>query len=150
MNWNHVQSRRRGKIQNQTSPDFRFLAEVTDFIDKFDVYFYVIVQAENESPRTERANSTSRSNKSIGGGMDMMAEMQRKLAARCERFNQLLLCNSGRFGGSVICMIVQLQSWRFEFQLWPSYCAVFLSKSFDFHSTSPPRGINGYQCITFS
>lgn len=43
MNWNHVQSRRRGKIQNQTSPDFRFLAEVTDFIDKFDVYFYVIV-----------------------------------------------------------------------------------------------------------
>ena len=47
--------------------------------------------------------------------MDMMAEMQRKLAARCERFNQLLSCNSGRFGGSVICMIVQLQSWIFEF-----------------------------------
>ena len=50
-------------------------------LTNFDIC--IILQAENEGPRTERANSASRSGKALGGGMDMMAEMQRKLAARC-------------------------------------------------------------------
>jgi len=49
----------------------------------FCSYFdYLTFQAESEGPRNERANSTSRGGKAMGGGMDMMAEMQRKLAAR--------------------------------------------------------------------
>lgn len=43
---------------------------------------YLTLQADSEGPRSERANSTSRGGKAMGGGMDMMAEMQRKLAAR--------------------------------------------------------------------
>lgn len=45
-------------------------------------YLHVTLQADSEGPRSERANSTSRGGKAMGGGMDMMAEMQRKLAAR--------------------------------------------------------------------
>jgi len=49
------------------------------FCSDFD---YLTLQAETEGPRSERANSASRGGKAMGGGMDMMAEMQRKLAAR--------------------------------------------------------------------
>lgn len=39
---------------------------------------------ESESPRVERSNSMSRGGgKAMGGGMNMMEEMARKLAARC-------------------------------------------------------------------
>ena len=50
------------------------------FCSDFDC---LTLQAESEGPRNERANSASRGGKALGGGMDMMAEMQRKLAARC-------------------------------------------------------------------
>lgn len=45
----------------------------------------IILQADNDNPgpRTDRANSASRGGKAIGGGMGMMEEMARKLAARC-------------------------------------------------------------------
>ena len=43
---------------------------------------YANLQADSEGPRNERANSASRGGKALGGGMDMMAEMQKKLAAR--------------------------------------------------------------------
>ena len=51
------------------------------FHSDFD-YRYLTLQADSEGPRNERANSASRGGKALGGGMDMMAEMQRKLAAR--------------------------------------------------------------------
>ena len=44
---------------------------------------FIPLQAENEGFRSDRANSASRGGgKNMGGGMDMMAEMARKLAAR--------------------------------------------------------------------
>lgn len=52
---------------------------------------YVTLQADSEGPRSERANSASRGGKAMGGGMDMMAEMQRKLAARCASIQSRLL-----------------------------------------------------------
>lgn len=51
----------------------------------------IFLQAENEGPRTERANS--RGAKPMGGGMDMMAEMQRKLAARSGYLRPILRFN---------------------------------------------------------
>ena len=57
---------------------------------------YVTLQADSEGPRNERANSASRGGKALGGGMDMMAEMQRKLAARwaVTSFNKIKIPNS--------------------------------------------------------